>query len=202
MSSTHSQPSKPTRAQKRKAHELAARRAIPYTQALVEVLATPPAGLPLTTPAPSAASAGESVERAYSEARMLDTRWHEVEVDGVPFGVEEEIWDLATPTYHVYDPDGECLSADDAFEHFPTEDDIRGLRDARPVAEDDTPVSAEELELWANQWELMTDAAGKPLSGADAARIGEWERLCAGLGVAPTPDGLRGCWLLRERGRA
>lgn len=61
--------------------------------------------------------------------RIVDTRMHELALDGSEFTVEEEIWDLATPTYHVYDADGECLTADDAFEHFPTSDDLRSLID-------------------------------------------------------------------------
>jgi hypothetical protein len=62
------------------------------------------------------------------EPKIVNTTHELYHVDGLgDFTVETESWDHAGPTYHVYDAAGECLTADDAFEHFPTEDDLREL---------------------------------------------------------------------------
>lgn len=64
------------------------------------------------------------------EPRLLDTRkFAVIEVDDEPYTIEEEIWSGAGPTYHVFDEAGECVTANDAFEHPPTRDEIRAVVD-------------------------------------------------------------------------
>jgi hypothetical protein len=61
------------------------------------------------------------------EPKIVQTVRELLHVDGLgDFEVEVETWDLAGATYHVYAA-GECLTEDDAFEHFPTEDELREL---------------------------------------------------------------------------